>query len=103
MIAVAVALALAALMALGAAALLQPVEGEDNFTLLTCTPYGINSHRLLVTGVPTQDNDEQGLQPVLLLSLAAAGVVLLLVVGVVQVVRRLVVARKSRFFRRFRV
>lgn len=69
-------------------ALLQPVAGEDNLTLLTCTPYGINSQRLLVTGVPTQDNDEQGLQPVLLLSLAAAGVVLLLVVGVVQVVRR---------------
>lgn len=69
-------------------ALLQPVAGEDNLTLLTCTPYGINSQRLLVTGVPTQDNDEQGLQPVLLLSLAAAGVVLLLVVGVVQIVRR---------------
>ena len=25
-------------------------EGEDLCTLLTCTPYGINSHRLLVTG-----------------------------------------------------
>lgn len=32
--------------------LLQPVRGEERFTLLTCTPYGINSHRLLVTGVP---------------------------------------------------
>lgn len=29
---------------------LRPVEGEDLCTLLTCTPYGINSHRLLVTG-----------------------------------------------------
>lgn len=26
------------------------VEGEDYCTLLTCTPYGINSHRLLVRG-----------------------------------------------------
>lgn len=25
-------------------------EGEDLITLVTCTPYGINSHRLLVTG-----------------------------------------------------
>lgn len=25
-------------------------EGEDLVTLLTCTPYGVNSHRLLVTG-----------------------------------------------------
>jgi sortase A len=26
------------------------VEGQDHCTLLTCTPYGINSHRLLVRG-----------------------------------------------------
>ena len=26
------------------------VEGEDLVTLLTCTPYGVNSHRLLVRG-----------------------------------------------------
>ena len=29
---------------------LLPVEGLDLCTLLTCTPYGINSHRLLVRG-----------------------------------------------------
>lgn len=29
---------------------LQPVEGRNYVTLLTCTPYGINSHRLLVRG-----------------------------------------------------
>ena len=28
----------------------QIVAGEDLCTLLTCTPYGINSHRLLVRG-----------------------------------------------------
>jgi len=27
-----------------------PVEGEDYVTLITCTPYGVNSHRLLVRG-----------------------------------------------------
>lgn len=26
------------------------VDGEDYCTLLTCTPYGINTHRLLVRG-----------------------------------------------------
>lgn len=26
------------------------IDGEDHCTLLTCTPYGINSHRLLVRG-----------------------------------------------------
>ena len=30
--------------------LLQPVAGEDYVTLLTCTPTGINTHRLLVRG-----------------------------------------------------
>lgn len=29
---------------------LQIVDGEDYCTLLTCTPYGINTHRLLVRG-----------------------------------------------------
>ena len=27
-----------------------PVPGEDLVTLVTCTPYGVNTHRLLVTG-----------------------------------------------------
>lgn len=30
---------------------LQIVKGQDYVTLVTCTPYGINSHRLLVRGV----------------------------------------------------
>ncbi|AOZ73369.1 hypothetical protein BK816_08870 [Boudabousia tangfeifanii] len=29
---------------------LKPVDGKDLLTLITCTPYGVNSHRLLVTG-----------------------------------------------------
>lgn len=31
--------------------LLNPIDGEDHITLLTCTPYGVNTHRLLVRGV----------------------------------------------------
>jgi len=33
-------------------------EGEDYVTLLTCTPYGINSHRLLVRGARVADEEE---------------------------------------------
>ena len=33
---------------------LQPVEGEDHVTLVTCTPYGVNTHRLLVRGTRTE-------------------------------------------------
>lgn len=36
--------------------LLQIEEGEDYCTLVTCTPYGINSHRLLVRGRRVQDD-----------------------------------------------
>ena len=32
---------------------LYPIDGMDICTLVTCTPYGINSHRLLVRGVRT--------------------------------------------------
>lgn len=33
---------------------LQIIEGGDYCTLFTCTPYGINTHRLLVRGVRTE-------------------------------------------------
>ena len=32
---------------------LQPVDGEDYATLVTCTPYAVNTHRLLVRGKRT--------------------------------------------------
>ena len=38
---------------------MQIVPGEDHVTLLTCTPYGINSHRLLVRGVRTEYHGEE--------------------------------------------
>lgn len=34
-------------------------EGRDYVTLITCTPYGINSHRLLVRGVRTPYDPQQ--------------------------------------------
>lgn len=33
---------------------IQPVAGEDLVTLVTCTPYGVNTHRLLVRGHRTE-------------------------------------------------
>ncbi len=38
------------------------VEGKDYVTLVTCTPYGINSHRLLVRGerMPEEEAKEKG-------------------------------------------
>lgn len=38
---------------------LRPVKGEDYVTLVTCTPYGINSHRLIVRGKNIPYDDEK--------------------------------------------
>jgi sortase A len=38
---------------------LRIVSGMDYCTLLTCTPYGINTHRLLIRGVRTDDETER--------------------------------------------
>ena len=38
---------------------LQIIDGEDHLTLLTCTPYGINDHRLLVRGVRTVYHEKE--------------------------------------------
>lgn len=38
---------------------LQVVEGKDYVTLITCTPYGVNDHRLLVRGVRTEYTAEE--------------------------------------------
>lgn len=42
------------------------LEGEDHVTLFTCTPYGVNSHRLLVRGirVPYEGEEEIAATPV---------------------------------------
>ncbi len=37
---------------------IQIVNGEDYVTLLTCTPYGVNTHRLLVRGTRVPYNGE---------------------------------------------
>lgn len=66
-------------------------EGQDFCTLVTCTPYGINSHRLLVRGhrIPTPEpEDETILQPaepevdntIFVVAIAAAPIVLTLAV-----------------------
>ena len=58
------------------------VEGMDYCTLLTCTPYGINTHRLLVRGIRIEtivekpviyvSNDAFRIEPTLVMPLVAA-------------------------------
>jgi len=35
------------------------IEGKDYCTLVTCTPYGVNSHRLLVRGVRVEEQEAE--------------------------------------------
>lgn len=67
------------------------VEGQDLLTLVTCTPYAVNTHRLLVTChsvpyVPEQDETGNvGLSVrvrLVLIALALVGCVVLAVVGI---------------------
>ncbi|MCQ2434718.1 MAG: class C sortase [Oscillospiraceae bacterium] len=37
---------------------MQIVHGKDYCTLVTCTPYGVNTHRLLVRGIRVEAEDE---------------------------------------------
>lgn len=72
---------------------LKRVPGEDYCTLITCTPYGVNSHRLLVRGTrveyaPQTETPAQvprGLTSEQRLLLAAAGIASVVVLSVMAV------------------
>ena len=61
------------------------IDGEDYCTLFTCTPYGINTHRLLVRGKRTKNSggsaavpsDAMQYEPVLIAPFFAAPILLL--------------------------
>ena len=71
---------------------LNVISGKDCVTLVTCTPYGVNSHRLLVRGVRMNDgnvtsegvgvqNDIFHIDMKYLLTFSLIGVVIIYVVG----------------------
>lgn len=71
---------------------LHPVQGEDLFTLVTCTPYGVNSHRLLVRGHRIENIEEAKavyvtadaiqIEPVVVAPMLAAPILLVLLIVV---------------------
>ena len=66
------------------------VEGKDYCTLFTCTPYGINTHRLLVRGIRIEtivekpviyvSNDAYRIEPLLVTPLVAAPMLLVFLI-----------------------
>ena len=67
---------------------LQIVPGQDLCTLITCTPYGINSHRLLVRGHRTENDlsftitaEARQVDRLIVASVVAAPILLVLLIG----------------------
>lgn len=77
--------------------LLNPIPGEDHVTLLTCTPYGVNTHRLLIRGVriPYSEEERQqqagekptSLREQMILEIAAIGAVILVILTVMLILQ----------------
>lgn len=81
-------------------------DGKDYCTLMTCTPYGVNTHRLLVRGVRTDNVDDASgkitsdamqIDPVIVASVTAIPALLLILIFVIWDLRR-----KSRGSRKYR-
>lgn len=80
-------------------------ENQDYVTLLTCTPYGVNSHRLLVRGhrIPYIDTDVQEQisqhqisdrdKPILVL---AGGIILLIIILLIMTIHNALKKRKKK-------
>lgn len=88
---------------------LEAVPGEDLVTLVTCTPYGINSHRLLVTGVRVPYTEQEIAQRVedtqavigrevlvTLVALAVLAVIVVVAVIVWAVCKKRIYKRKTK-------
>ena len=77
---------------------LEVIEGKDLCTLVTCTPYGINTHRLLVRGHRTEyvekkvEEEQKEVQTkktdIRLMIAGGAGVLILLIIIIVIVIKR---------------
>lgn len=71
---------------------LLPTEGMDYVTLMTCTPYGINTHRLLVRGKRVETTESQKhirvaadafrIEPIIVVPILAIPMLLAALVGV---------------------
>ena len=78
--------------------LLQPVEGKDYVTLMTCTPYGINTHRLLVRGRRVETPDQYKhlrvtaealkIEPIIVAPIMALPMLLILLIGMLISTRK---------------
>lgn len=82
---------------------LQVVKGEDYCTLLTCTPYGINTQRLLVRGHRIESEGKpktvtvtsEAMQVEPMVTAAVVGVPVLIILMIVEVIRSNISGKSS--------
>lgn len=75
---------------------LQIVDGKDYCTLVTCTPYGINTHRLLVRGhrIANQNGEAEviadaiQIRPIYIMPFIAIPIILFLIIAVLVLPKR---------------
>ena len=77
---------------------LLPTEGMDYVTLMTCTPYGINTHRLLVRGHRVETPDQYKhlrvtaealkIEPIIVAPIMALPMLLILLIGMLISTRK---------------
>ena len=75
---------------------LQIVQGSDYCTLLTCTPYGINTHRLLVRGhrIPNLDGDANVTADAMQVDQTLVAMVVAVIILLILVIILLIVSSK---------
>ena len=78
------------------------IEGEDHVTLVTCTPYGVNTHRLLIRGIRTEYVEaEDAVEETPIQQIAKVDPVKIMLIGlgamiILIIIVYIVIRRKSR-------
>lgn len=78
---------------------LQRVPGRDLCTLITCTPYAVNTHRLLVTGERSPENDkdlatllEESKNPIIeylwVIILVCVIILIIVIIAIITIIRK---------------
>lgn len=77
---------------------LQIVEGKDLCTLVTCTPYGINTHRLLVRGhrIPNEDTSVRATADALQIDTNIASAMIAVPILLILIVWLFIIKRKKK-------
>ena len=78
------------------------IEGEDHVTLVTCTPYGVNTHRLLIRGIrteyvePEEEAEETPIQQIAKVDPVKIMIIGLVAMVIMIIIVYIVIRRKNR-------